>query len=286
MLLCAQVIACSDCRPAIASSCQPMTIPRLIHQTFSDWNNLKPELAANVRSIREQNQDFHHCFYNDHDIVDFIRANYGMPMLRAYERINPNYGASRADLFRYLCLYRMGGVYLDIKTSVARQFSEVLESNDEFILSQWDRLRFPKWGSDKSLAHIPGGEFQQWYIIAEPAHPFLKAVIDRVLVNIAHYNPFKDGTGPAAVIRVTGPAAYTLAIEPLLGHHRHRFVDSKQDLGLDYSIYAASSDHFSAFPGHYTQLCEPLIMVNPPLRWSFSLARLAKRASRRLLARD
>jgi hypothetical protein len=105
-------------------------------------------------------------------------------------------------------------------------------------------------------------------------------------VTIAHYNLFKHSTGPAAVIRVAGPAAYTLAIEPLIEHHRHRFVDSEQDLGLDYSIDAASSDHFSAFPGHYTQLCEPLIMVIPPLRWSFSLARSAKRASRRLLARD
>ena len=112
-------------------------------------------------------------------------------------------------------------------------------------------------------AHVPFGEFQQWHVAAAPGHPFLKAVIERVLRNIQTYNRGLHGTGAYAVLRVTGPVAYTLAIEPLLARHPHRIVDSKRDLGLVYSVFdsGAARSHESMFP-HYAKLEAPLVREN------------------------
>ena len=38
--------------------------------------------------------------------------------MQFYERINPNYGAAKADIFRVLVLHKYGGVYFDIKSKV------------------------------------------------------------------------------------------------------------------------------------------------------------------------
>ena len=51
---------------------------------------------------------------------NYIRREYGESILSCYLRIDPVYGAARADLFRYLLLYRTGGVYLDIKSAARR----------------------------------------------------------------------------------------------------------------------------------------------------------------------
>ena len=48
-----------------------------------------------------------------------------------------------------------------------------------------------------------------------PGHPFLKAVIEMVLRNTRTYTPL-DGFAKFAILRVTGPITYTLAIVPLL----------------------------------------------------------------------
>src|SRR5438067_2696757 len=88
------------------------SIPKVIHQTFPT-KDLPPRIQANVELIRSQNPDYEWNFYDDKKIVDFISSRYDQRILDLYLKINPNYGAARADLFRYLCIYQLGGVYLD-----------------------------------------------------------------------------------------------------------------------------------------------------------------------------
>jgi mannosyltransferase OCH1-like enzyme len=178
-------------------------------------------------------------------------------MLDKYLMINPKYGAARADLFRYLCVYAAGGVYLDIKAKASLPLSSVIRDDDEYILSQWGSEHL-KWGRQAELKGISAGEFTQWHIIACPRHPFLKAVIDAVVQNISDYNPFLHTSVYEGVWRTTGPIAYTKAIHPMLAMHAHRFADSKKDLGFSYSIFendTAHTHHYSS----YTRQTEPLI---------------------------
>jgi mannosyltransferase OCH1-like enzyme len=196
-------------------------IPKLIHQTFRD-SNLPKEIQSNIQTLKNHNPGWQHHFYDETDRLLFLRKHCDARILRAYNAINPLYGAARADFFRYLLIYHVGGLYLDIKSSTNRNLDTVT-AGKQYILSHWDngpRGTHRKWGLH--FPDFPRGEFQQWHIAAMPKHPFLKSVIDTVLHNIENYHPVHSGVGQAGVIRTTGPIAYTQAIRPLLSHHQYR----------------------------------------------------------------
>lgn len=240
-------------------------VPRILHQTYHTKALPAPLLDA-VERTRAANRDWEHRLYDDDDIVDFIRKEYGKVILAAYLRIDQRYGAARADLFRYLLMYKTGGVYLDIKSVPTRALNDVLRPDDTYILSQWHGERFAGMGMGvhRELRAIGGAEYQQWHIVSAPGHPFLKAVIENVLRNIRIYNPGIHGVGKTGVLSVTGPIAYTLAIHPLLRFHPHRFADSAQDLGFDYNVFMTgrnSSAHAPMFRWHYSLLRQPIVAV-------------------------
>lgn len=239
-------------------------IPRILHQIYIG-RDLPPVLAENVRRIRELNPAWHHQLFADVDIVRFIERHYGRRTLQYYERIDAKYGAARADLFRYLLIYKLGGIYLDIKSAFTRPLDAVLNDDDKFVLSQWSD-RYPGSGRHSTLAHIPGGEFQQWHIISVAGHPYLKAVIENVLRNIDCYNPCWHGAGKWGVINLTGPIAYTLSIYPILQYWPHRVVDFERDLGFVYTIFDepanwANNSHKSVFKFHYADQTHSIIRL-------------------------
>ncbi|GAC1409885.1 MAG: hypothetical protein NVSMB6_10040 [Burkholderiaceae bacterium] len=239
-------------------------IPKLIHQT-SSTKDLPAELQQNIANLKALNPDWEYRFYDDNDIHVFLKSNYNKRILEYFNRINPVYGAARADLFRYLLVYKLGGVYLDIKSTATRPLNKVLHQTDRFLLSGWQNRpgeRFEGWGIPADVKGVVGGEYQQWYIIAAPGHPFLRAVILRVLKNIDRYHPVLNGTGLPGVLRLTGPIAYTLAIAPLLKQHSHRYVNSETDLGLGYSIYA-TLEHRAIFKAHYSVLEDSVVILGP-----------------------
>ncbi len=192
----------------------------------------------------------------------FIGSIYGQDVLRYYNSIDPAYGAARADLFRYLLIYKCGGVYLDIKSGLEQPLDEIIEPDDTYILSRWggDDPKFRGWGFHPELFEDYGvGEFQQWHVIAAPGHPFLRAAIQRVLANIGMYIPAFHGVGAEGVIRTTGPVAYTRAIMPLLPAFPHRLVEAHSELGLVYSTLEDQRGHFTLFPRHYHNQTVPVV---------------------------
>jgi inositol phosphorylceramide mannosyltransferase catalytic subunit len=235
-----------------------MPIPRIIHQTVADKKALPSAFAENISTLRDRNPGWQHRLYDDEDIVAFIAEAYDTELLKTYFRINAAYGAARADLFRYLLLYKIGGVYLDIKSTCTRPLDEAIRPDDTYLLSHWKDRR---WGRHPDLGEQ--GEFQQWHMEAQPQHPFLQAVIGQVRANIDAYNPSRHGVGRLAVFRMTGPIAYSLAIESVRQLHAHRQVEA-EDLGFQYSIFGidpAKPGHESLFARHYAQQREPLVAL-------------------------
>jgi hypothetical protein len=262
-------------------------IPKLIHQTYKN-RDLGPEIVRNIASLRLLNPGWTYHFYDEDDCVAFIRNEYGAEVLDYYQRIGKEYGAARADLFRYLLIYRLGGVYLDLKSGASKPLDEVLLPDDAYLLSQWHNEGgsvFDGWGIHRELRHIAGGEYQQWFIIAAPGHPFLKAVIENVLSNIDRYIPGLHRTGAHAVFRVTGPIAYTLAIAPLITSAPCRLVDAEKDLGLVYNIfsYLGPQGHKEVFKAHYAELQTSLIKVGPVKKAIFALYKAIAKAYKALM---
>ncbi|MFM8745607.1 MAG: glycosyltransferase family 32 protein [Aestuariivirga sp.] len=242
-----------------------MPIPKHIFQTARSYESLPADFRDNIASLRERNPDWTYRFFGDDEMKDFIRQHVSAGDWHEIQNVNPKYGVVLADLFRYLVIYHEGGVYLDIKSTARRPLSEAIDLNASFILSQWPNKigeRYQGYGLHPELRHVPGGEFQQWNIIAEPRHAFLKAAVKQVLHNIKTYTPGQFGTDAYGVLRVSGPIAYTQAIYPLLDHYPFTATDVGNH-GIRYSLYEDGGNpqrHQDKLPGHYAAVKEPVVI--------------------------
>jgi inositol phosphorylceramide mannosyltransferase catalytic subunit len=236
-------------------------IPRIIHQVFLD-GNLTPELRANVDELKARNPGWEHRLYDNERAEALIRDVYGEKMLEIFRKIDPRYVAARVDLLCNLIIHHAGGVYLDIKSTIERPLDEVVRDEDSYLLAQWrNGPGEPNegWGLHRDLAHVPGGEYMKYFIIAEPGHPYSKAIIERIVENVKNYHPW-SAVGRRGVLRTTGPIAYTLAIHPIRDLHPHRFT-TEEELSSKPSI-GGGYDHNAIFTRHYSTLTKPVVTLS------------------------
>lgn len=229
-------------------------IPKKIFQLIPNKNNISSQFQWNINYLQNLNPDWEYHLLDDNDMINYIQRYYGDRYLSYYNRINKKYGAAKADFFRYLLMYREGGAYFDIKSACNIPLSKMLLPDDEYIISHWD-LPIQKIYTKNDF-----GEMQQWHIICRPNHPFLAAVIENVMYNIDHYT-VSQGVGKQAVLKVTGPIAYTKAIVPILDQYPRRVIQFNDLCGLVYNNLDQGHENlFSRV--HYSKVKEPVIISN------------------------
>lgn len=244
---------------------EKIKIPKIIHQTFRT-NELPLEIKKSVDLLKSMNSDYEYRFYNDEDCVKFIYENYDKETLDLYNSINPKYSSARADFFRYLLMYKIGGVYLDIKSCTTKPLRETILSTDEYLLTHWAGR---DWNEVLNYYH---GEFQNWHIICTPNHPFLAKTIEIVKDNIKNYTGEK---GKLAVLNLTGPIAYSKAILSILDEHRKYTEDSAvREFKLENEInliYVNTNIHHKYIYGNNVSNEEPIVINNLKHKNSFIL---------------
>lgn len=241
-----------------------MNIPKKIYQTYQSLESLHPDLQRNIKTIQENHPDWEHIFFSEMDCINFISEHYGNDFLSIYQKIDTDYGAARADFFRYLLVFKCGGVYLDVKSGLTKNLNSILKPEDSFLLSHWGS-EYRGWGQYPELKGKP--EFQNWFIISEPEHPFLAVTIGDVVENILDYTTEKFGTGKNGVIRTTGPVPYSKVIYKLMPFFSYRKIDSKKE-GLCYSVVEQDTNklrHVSFFTSHYSQMTKPVVNDSLPV---------------------
>lgn len=234
------------------------TIPRIVHQTFPTKDLPEAIRAGRNRSIAE-NPDWDFRLYSDDAIETFIQTHYGAAILAVYRLLRPEYGAARADLFRYLLVYAVGGAYLDIKSRFTGPINAAIRGDESFILAHWRNAPgeiHQGMGLLDEVGHVPGGEYQQWHVIGAAGHPFLRAVLIAVLADIECYSPWTTNVGRIGVLRLTGPIAYTRAIYPIREAHPHVLAKDETEFSLQYSGY--KREKVFAIP-HYSALTIPIV---------------------------
>lgn len=251
------------------------SIPKIVHQTYYT-KELPPEIQNNINKMQSENPDWVFKLYDDNDIDSFI-LKYYPDLKKFYDRINPRYGAAKADFFRYLIVYKEGGVYLDIKSGLQKTLDEIVIKANHFILSNWPRS-YPKimQGLHKGITN-PMGEYQQWYIISVKGHPYIEQVINNVCNNIQNYNPFIHDFGSWGVFNLTGPIAYSEAIYPILSQHPYSYYHDHIEIGLEYCAISTTNKlagHQAIFKKkHYSKLKESVVIKSFPINILFSIFR-------------
>lgn len=229
-----------------------------LFQTNKTKHNLNKDIENNIRKLQDMNPQWTYRIFDDNDIEEYIRQYYGDVILSFYNRIDSHYGAAKADFFRYLVIYREGGVYLDLKSTVNLPLDQVIHNDDSYILSYWNNL--PGQGHE-GFGHYPGlpdyierGEIIQWYLAAAAGHPLLRKIIIKMLENIDRYNPYINGVGWTGTVTTTGPVMYTREIYDLLRDDPEsfpvRWTDIIESCGFQYSIFMAAQGDSPSAPLH------------------------------------
>jgi mannosyltransferase OCH1-like enzyme len=102
---------------------------------FQTWHtkNLPPLMENAVNMIKELNPRFNYELFDDNDCREFIKNNFSVEVLEAFDTLVP--GAYKADLWRYCILYKKGGIYLDIKYKPANGFKFInMTEKEHFVL--------------------------------------------------------------------------------------------------------------------------------------------------------
>jgi inositol phosphorylceramide mannosyltransferase catalytic subunit len=199
-------------------------IPKKIYRCYSTREGIE-KFNKVFEITQERMPKFEQIKFDDIEIDKYIKDNYSSRIYNAYKKINPDYGASRADLFRYLIIYKEGGVYMDIKSGPNKNIGDLFEEKNKLLVSLGSNYipnYIPKhhvkelFSMDDDWSFITGvkngSEWQQFIIASPKGNPILGKVIKQVITNIEEGNDYYNH-GKYSVLAMTGPIVYSLVIE-------------------------------------------------------------------------
>jgi len=166
------------------------SIPKHIYQTWCTKS-----LPQSVRHTQERmlaiNPGYQHFLFLDHELDEFVRTNFSTKIFAVFSQLNII--TAKTDFWRYLVLYRTGGIYLDMDSTVSKPLETLIRPQDEAVISAEGNV----------------GVLVQWAMIFAAQHPLLKKTIDLVVDNVQN-NRF-----PNDIHKMTGPTVFTKAFDML-----------------------------------------------------------------------
>lgn len=174
-------------------------IPKKIFQTWK-YKELPFPIAQSIQNMIAYNPEYEYKLFDDNDMLEYIKTHFDEDIQRAYLKLNV--GAAKADFWRYLILYREGGIYLDIDSVLYSPLNTLIKETDKAIIS---REKNPDI-------------FLQWCMIFEQNHPILKRTIDKCVYNILNETT-------TDIMYLTGPRVFSQAIQEYIGFNAYNQPD-------------------------------------------------------------
>ena len=154
-------------------------IPLNIFQTWHT-KNLPENMNKTINYLKNCNPAFKYYLFDDEDCKTFIKNNFDNKVYEAFNSLIP--GAYKADLWRYCILYKLGGIYIDIKYVPLNSFKLInLTEKEHFVLDN------DKYGIFNAL------------MVCLPGNNKLEIAINKIVENVKnkYYGSSSlDPTGP------------------------------------------------------------------------------------------
>lgn len=167
-------------------------IPRLIHQT-AKTADIPEQWRGFQRRVRELHPDWTYRLWTDEDNLAFVASE--LPdFLGVFTRLPKN--IMRADAIRYVLMYKLGGLYLDLDFEMLKPFD----------LTQYDCVLPLETDGEFGPTSRVGNAF----FASAPGHPFFKAVLD----DLRAHPPIGEDVN---VLTATGPLYITSVLQRLEG---------------------------------------------------------------------
>jgi mannosyltransferase OCH1-like enzyme len=188
-------------------------IEKNIYQTYFT-KELPGPVVQIIERLIQNNPGYTYSFFDDKDMYEFINSSYDKDIVDAYNKLQ--IGAAKADYWRYLVLYKNGGVYLDIDSSINYPIDLIIDETDKALFT---RERNPV-------------SFVQFCLFICKEHPVLLKIIEAVTQKI------HDHTN-AELDYITGPIVMSQAIEE---HYKKLNLERSLWYTEDYIINNALTD--------------------------------------------
>lgn len=229
-------------------------IPPFIYRTWKHHELRGIRLSAWRRTERASPSTAQ-ILFSDADIDAFFETCESLPdrVVDAYFKINPRFGAARADFFRYALLYERGGMYLDAKSYAVGDLARLRRTGGEFVLAHWKGREghvgfYCRQGMRMACKY---GEFLQWFLACRSRHPFLRQLLLNITDAIENFDPSIYPPCKSSVLRLTGPTAYTTVIHTMIDNGFRDYTYMKGGI-RDYVRYSITNDWDSHIQSMYT----------------------------------
>ena len=131
-------------------------IPKIIWQTYKDPFNKLPQYAKDcAQTWKDLNPEYKYMYMDDSECRDFILYEYGEYWLSIFNSCPV--GVMRGDLWRYLVIYKYGGVYADLDTLCKKPINSWIKNEYSLNICMDDdnynyaQLAFAAESNDKTI---------------------------------------------------------------------------------------------------------------------------------------
>lgn len=183
------------------------SIPRIIHQTWKEAK-LRPDYVRYRQTWLDAHPGWEYRFYDDADCRAFV-ANQWPEWLEIYDGY-PRH-IQRIDLFRYLVVYRSGGLYVDMDMECFKPVDDLLR--DASCVLSIEFHCFPR--NQAILGYREPFQVANCIFASVAGHPFLHHLL--TLVRESASRPVSCDQN---VEEITGPCIVTQAYQGLTGDVR------------------------------------------------------------------
>lgn len=159
-----------------------MKIPENIIQTYKNDKITHPTLLEKRKGFLSRNPTYKYKLVTDNDCINMIKEHLNQNILDAFLKLN--IGAAKGDFARYVSLYVLGGVYIDIDSDILCNLNKFIVNDKKFIFF---------YDNNYNIMNNP--------IICSPKHPIMLKLIQEVTKRI-HNNE-------SNIFIATGPTVFT-----------------------------------------------------------------------------
>jgi len=161
-----------------------MTIPKIIHQTYKDYD-LPETYKICQNKIKQLHPDFEYRFYTDNDMFEFMKNEFS----EYYDNfVKLPRMILKIDMFRYFLMYKYGGLYADMDYLMFKSF-DLLDKEVVIPCNREDENNNPICLGNCIFASIPN-------------HPYWKLLMDTLFTIDRNKLPFNSLDD---VLKSTGP---------------------------------------------------------------------------------
>lgn len=209
-------------------------IPKLIHQTWKT-NDIPKKHRRFVNKLKTLNPDWSYKLWTDEDNDGFVKREFP-EFYQVFKGFSRN--IMRADVIRYLIMYRFGGVYLDLDYEVLKPFDF---GTKNIILPLALSIK------DGDSVNMLGNCF----LASVPRHKFWLDVINDLKNNppmVTDYTQVIDASGPGLLTRIYCGSVYhdictpeKIVYNPIdnlntIGY-RKKYIDKIKNNGVSLGIH-------------------------------------------------